>query len=347
MKSKEKSSSSALLLKILGISLIFIFGIVVAVRGDNLDIKSVKVVFENGSSINILTTKGTVSQILAENHILLLEDEITTPNLEDELDDSNKIIISKSNGEVTQSSSTNASYDGTIDLEKLENDYEVIRLKRITIHEEIPFETITKDVSDNADSTENKVLQEGENGIREIIYDTKYKGDIELINERILVSSTVIKEPVNKIVQISSRQVVTISTSATTSRSFVSRNLDIDSSENYLAKAVEGITPTVKTMNTSAYTASTCGKDPSSSGYGITASGERATSWYTVAAGKGYAIGTIIYIPYFEDAPNGGWFVVQDRGGAISNSHLDVYMDSYNDCMDFGRRYLECYIYEF
>ena len=152
---------------------------------------------------------------------------------------------------------------------------------------------------------------------------------------------------VNKIVQISSRQVVTISTSATTSRSFVSRNLDIDSSENYLAKAVEGITPTVKTMNTSAYTASTCGKDPSSSGYGITASGERATSWYTVAAGKGYAIGTIIYIPYFEDAPNGGWFVVQDRGGAISNSHLDVYMDSYNDCMDFGRRYLECYIYEF
>ena len=99
-------------------------------------------------------------------------------------------------------------------------------------------------------------------------------------------------------------------------------------------------------MNISAYTASTCDKLPSDPGYGITASGARATAWYTVAAGSGYKMGTIIYIPYFENYPNQGWFVVQDRGGAISNLRLDIYMDTYNECIQFGRRNLTCYVYE-
>ena len=67
----------------------------------------------------------------------------------------------------------------------------------------------------------------------------------------------------------------------------------------------------------------------------------------TEIAGKGYAMGTILYIPYFANCPNGGWFIVQDRGGAISNNKLDVYMNSYSECTAFGRRNLECYIYEF
>ena len=112
-----------------------------------------------------------------------------------------------------------------------------------------------------------------------------------------------------------------------------------------MAKKVEGITPIIKTLNTSAYTASTCGKSPTSKGYGKTASGAKATSWYTVAAGKGYPIGTVIYIPSMKNKPNGGWFVVQDRGGVISNNKLDIYMDTYNECIKFGRKNVECYIY--
>ena len=78
---------------------------------------------------------------------------------------------------------------------------------------------------------------------------------------------------------------------------------------------------------------------------GITASGAKATSWYTIAAGKGYKLGTVIYIPAFANKPNGGWFVVQDTGGAITNNHLDVWMDSMAECLSFGRRNLECHIY--
>lgn len=155
------------------------------------------------------------------------------------------------------------------------------------------------------------------------------------------------QNPVNCIKEIRNKKVAT-----TTSRSSSSLNTatvqastkntpSVTNNKSSLASKVEGLTPKVTTLNTSAYCAASCG------GNTKTACGATASPWYTVAAGKGYAIGTIIYIPYFADQPNGGWFVVQDRGGAISNNRLDVYMSSYSQCTSFGRRNLECYIYEF
>ena len=114
--------------------------------------------------------------------------------------------------------------------------------------------------------------------------------------------------------------------------------------DNELSKKVEGMTPKVRLLNTSSYCAceECCGKTD-----GITASGAKATAWYTVAAGKDYKIGTIIYIPALADKPNGGWFIVQDRGGAISNEKLDIYLPTHSEALQYGRKSLECYIYEF
>lgn len=113
---------------------------------------------------------------------------------------------------------------------------------------------------------------------------------------------------------------------------------------NELAQRVEGITPTIRTMNVSAYCpcVTCCGKDD-----GITANETPAKQWYTVASGERYAMGTIIYIPSLSDKPNQGWFVVEDRGGAIKNDKLDIYFESHQVAWDFGRHDLECYIYEF
>ena len=109
-----------------------------------------------------------------------------------------------------------------------------------------------------------------------------------------------------------------------------------------LVKEVENITPITTTMNTSAYCPCKicCGKTD-----GKTASGKAATAWNTVAAGKGYPIGTIIYIPSLADKPNGGWFVVEDRGGAISNEKLDIFFNTHEEAIQFGRKSLEVYIY--
>ncbi len=106
---------------------------------------------------------------------------------------------------------------------------------------------------------------------------------------------------------------------------------------------VDGITPTVATFNVSSYCAceKCCGKTD-----GITASGELAKEWCTIAAGKKYELGTVIYIPDLADMPNGGWFIVQDRGGAISDERLDIYLSTHQKALEFGRQYLECYVYE-
>lgn len=109
-----------------------------------------------------------------------------------------------------------------------------------------------------------------------------------------------------------------------------------------LIQEVENITPITTKLNTSAYCPCEicCGKTD-----GKTASGKMATTWHTVAAGKSYPMGTIIYIPALADKPNGGWFVVEDRGGAISNEKLDVFFNTHEEAIQFGRKSLEAYIY--
>ena len=324
---KTSEDASLTLLKILLVTVLLIFILGISVMAFDTNINNVKIQFSNSSSINILTTKTKVSEILEENHIILLPDETVFPALEENITD-NKIVITKKGETPTKIASENEN----ISIEEIVTNYAPIVEKIIVIEEEIPFETITKDVSNKAKKTTNRVLQQGQKGIREVTYKVKYRNDEEISREEI--SSEIIKKPVDKIVQVSANT-VTSRSSATTRMSY-----------SALAKKVEGIEPTVKTMNASAYTASTCGKSPSSPGYGRTASGAMASAWYTIAAGSGYKMGTIMYIPYFKDEPNGGWFVVQDRGGAISNSKIDVYMDTYNECIQFGRRNLTCYIYE-
>ena len=198
----------------------------------------------------------------------------------------NKYGVMKTTGEVT--------------IEEILQSYDSIVEKIIKEQITIPYETVTKDVSTGTGTKQDKVVQKGEDGIKEITYKAKYQNDVEI--EKVEISSEVIKEPVNKIVEVRTNQVTS---RASTERKATSN--PAQTSTTSLAKKVEGITPTVKTLNASAYTASTCGKAPGSSGYGRTSSGAMASSWYTVAAGSGYKLGTVIYIPYFANKPNGGW----------------------------------------
>lgn len=334
MRKEEKASISAV--KIIIISLIFILFSGIGVMAVNSQINNVKVQFPNNYELSILTTKTNVGEILKDNHISVGEEQAIEPALDEDIGPDKVIKITESFEETDDTQAIEA-----LSTKDILDDYSAIVEKIETMEVEIPYETITKNVSsdDNEENNQTKVVQEGVNGLKQIVYKITYKDNIEI--DRIELSSTIIKEPVNKIVQVSKK--TTISRGSTSART---GNNPSTTSTSSLAKKVSNITPEVKTLNASAYTASTCGKSVTDSGYGRTASGSMAQSWYTVAAGKGYPIGTVIYIPYFKDKPNGGWFVVQDRGSAISNSKIDIYMDSYNDCKKFGRRNLECYIYK-
>lgn len=329
MNKNEKASVS--LIKILGISLILIFITGIGVMASNAKLTNVKIILSNDYEMTVLTSKTKVSDILEENHITLTEDEVSSPNVEEEITENKTIRISNKsdNYEIAEK-------ENVITKEEILSSYGTITEKLITEQVVIPFETITKEATGSGTKT-NRVVQNGRNGLKEVTYKVKYQNEVEI--ERTEISSTIIKEPVNKIVEVRTVQV----TSRSSGERVATSNPALTASTT-LAKKVQGITPTVRTLNTSAYCAcmKCCGKTN-----GITASGAKASAWYTVAAGKGYKMGTVIYIPALKDKPNGGWFVVQDRGGAISNSKLDIYMNSHNSALQYGRRNLEAYIYEF
>ena len=76
-----------------------------------------------------------------------------------------------------------------------------------------------------------------------------------------------------------------------------------------------------------------------------TASGAKVQSWHTIAMGKAYPFGTRVYIPAFKDMPNGGIFVCQDRGGAVHNGVIDIYLnESTASLYKRGTQNLEVYI---
>lgn len=340
MKKDDKASIS--LKKVISVSIILLFVMGISVMAVNSKVKSVKIILSDGYEMNVLTTKEKVSDILDENHIILLPEENVIPNPESNISDNKTIRITTENEQTVKVTET-VETSNEVTVEKLlEENYNNIVEKIVVEQTAIPFETETNDLSTGDGDKKEVIKRRGIDGIKETTYKIKYQNDIEV--SRTEISTNITKQPVNKLVEIRNNEV--------SSRSSVDRETleavaqTASANGNALAAKAQGMTPVVKTLNASAYTASTCGKSANSSGYGITASGARASAWCTVAAGKGYPMGTIIYIPYFANKPNGGWFVVQDRGGAISNNKLDVYMSTYNECINFGRRNLECYIYE-
>ena len=86
-----------------------------------------------------------------------------------------------------------------------------------TVQEEIPYETITKDVSDGSDNKKDRVIQEGKNGLKEVTYKVKYQNDTEI--ERTEIYSTIITEPVNKVIEVRKQYVTSRSSGARVSYS--------------------------------------------------------------------------------------------------------------------------------
>ncbi|MBR3673087.1 MAG: G5 domain-containing protein [Clostridia bacterium] len=341
MKKDDKASISLKKVIIVSIMLLLVMGI--SVMAVNSKVNNVKIILSNGYEMDVLTTKDKVSDILNDNHIILLPEEHVIPGLESNISDNKTIRITTDNiAEKTTETVVQSSEVSVEDI--LSKNYDNIVEKLVVEQTSIPFETQTKDVSTGNGDKKEVITQKGVDGVKETTYKVKYQNDVEIA--RTEVSTQVTKQPVTKIAEIRDNQIVsraTVDRAGTEAATTAATNAVANG--NSLAARVAGKTPSVVTLNASAYTASTCGKAAGSKGYGITASGARASAWYTVAAGKGYPLGTIIYIPYFANKPNGGWFVVQDRGGAISNNKLDVYMNTYNECISFGRRNLQCYVY--
>ena len=299
----KKDSGAISIMKIIGVSLILILIFGVSVMATEIDMKSVEITMSNGYTMTVVTTKTNVAEILKDNNIYLEEDEKVNPGLESDITENKKITITNKSEQEVQIAKISESGIET-SLDEILKSYSPIIEKIVVEQETIPYETITKDASQGAADKKNKVIQSGEDGIKEITYKVKYQNNEEI--EKIKLSEQIIKQPVNKIVQIQKN--------ITTSRS----------------GSTITTTGETKIFKITAYCpcSKCCGKKT-----GITASGTRATAGRTVAASSQYAFGTKLLI-------NGKVYTVEDRGGASKGNKIDIYMNTHAEALAWGVKYL-------
>jgi 3D (Asp-Asp-Asp) domain-containing protein len=114
------------------------------------------------------------------------------------------------------------------------------------------------------------------------------------------------------------------------------QQLNVQREENERLRAeIERLKASKKsTYEVTAYTSGyeSTQKHVGDAGYGITASGTKATEGRTAACPPSLAFGTHVVIDGL------GVRICEDRGSAITAYHLDVYFDSVADALSFGRQ---------
>lgn len=302
---RKRNKNMIVKIKIL-ITLIILFMLSgVGVMAVSTKVNNVTIILSDGYEMNILTTKTNVADILKENNILVNDNEKVLPKEDENIGENFKIVITnKSEQEIEVAKVSESGIQTTLD--ELLDAYDTIIEKIETEEEEIPYETVEKDISNGAEKTKNKILQEGKNGIKKITYKVKYQNNTQI--EKTKISEEVIEEPVDKIVQVKSAVVTSRASSSSRTSS----------------------SSTVKLYKVTAYCSCSkcCGKSN-----GITSSGKKATAGRTIAAPSSFAFGTKVII-------NGKEYVVEDRGGAINGNHIDIYMNSHSAAISWGVKYL-------
>lgn len=315
LKNNVDEKASISLKRIIGICLIFLFISGICVFAANKQVRNVQIILSNGCEMNVVTSKTKVADILDEKHIILLPEEKVTPDANSTIGANGKIIITEKTAqeEVAELVSAETENKETkeekteLNIDMIAQAYNPITEQIVVETVAIPFETVTKNVSDGAKETKNQVLQEGKEGKREVTYRVKYQNEVEI--DRKEINSVVIEEPVNKIIQVKAKQV-------TSRGSSLPRTTGGNSSG------------TIYKITAYCPCSKCCGKAT-----GRTASGTKATPGRTVAASSKYAFGTKLNI-------GGHIYTVEDRGGAITGNKIDIFVNSHSEALQWGVRYL-------
>lgn len=304
------------------------------------DIERNKVIVEmpDGLLIEVKTSETKVRAILEEKDIDLQEDEFTEPSVN--LDSSNTIKIKKK-GEF---------YKLTDSTPLLENEipglaYGKLHTGKVIIEKELPFEVIDKAKGADLSKGKKLVVQEGKPGLMQTKYRSLYHNGEEVL--RIEYSSAVVEEPKDEIIEFKENPKPKIVKEEKPAKEKpvekkTVENVPKTSNESGLAAEAAKRKGQSLTVNASGYCpCMTCNGRTDAK----TASGKIAQVYYTLAAPPEYPFGTIFYLEYFKDTPSKGWYIVQDRGGAIKGNKVDVFFGSHGEALNFGRRDLKAVVY--
>ncbi|MBQ8606525.1 MAG: G5 domain-containing protein [Clostridia bacterium] len=183
--------------------------------------------------------------------------------------------------------------------------------KTVTKTKEIDYETIEKKTS-KLYVGEKEVETKGEKGEKKLVYEIVYTDGEE--TDRKLVSEEIVKEPVDKVVLVGTKEVPKVQTSSTPS--------------SYKK---------VYTMRATAYT---YGDD----GGNITATGIRPHRGVVAVDPNVIPLGTKLYIESSDGSYVYGTAVAADTGGAIKGNKIDLFLTSESEVRSFGRRTVNVYV---
>lgn len=191
--------------------------------------------------------------------------------------------------------------------------------------------TYTTERVANASMTKGKenVKQEGKNGSALVTYSITYKDGVEISREP--VSSEVITAPTAEIVEYGTK-----SATISSSDRIASDARNSDGSGVLTFKSGNTLTYSkVISANATAYTAKAGAH---------TASGRVVSVGCVAVDPKVIPLGSKLYIT----TPNGsivyGMAVAADTGGAIKGNKVDLFYNTYGECVQFGRRTCTVYV---
>lgn len=240
-----------------------------------------------GELLTVRTTDKTVGKILEKNNISLGEMDLVSPSLDSVVNQNTEIVITK------------------------------VSLETVAETAEIPFETVSVENS-NMERGQTKVVTQGANGVKELLYTVTYHNGEEVSRE--LSGEEVITQPVNRVVQYGTKM-KTVSRGGTVSRP----SGDLSYSK-------------VLTCTATAYDHESLG------GNGITASGRKLQRGIVAVDPRVIPLGTRLYIESLDSSADYGYAVAADTGGAIKGNKVDLAMGSRSESLNFGRRSVRVYV---
>lgn len=330
----------------------FVTGVVYAMS------KQVCIVDGLNKKVNIETYASNVADVLAQEGITLGGEDETLPALNEKVKDGDEITVLRAvnitlidgdnsfekqtakqtvgevfsqfvgdteNGTVVNHGMDDEVYEGmVIEIAYLSEDI-------VSEQTETAYKTI-KRASSKLEPGVTVTATEGQNGLTENTYRVYYENGKEVSRE--IISKQVVKEPVDEVIEYGEAKAAGRLTHS--SGSVVSR-----SGGQFRYRSYIDVTATAYDLSYES-----CGKRPGDRGYGITASGMRAQYGVVAVDTRVIPLGTRLYI----EAADGSWVygsaVAGDTGGAIRGNKVDLFFNTRQECLNFGRRTARVYILE-
>jgi len=309
----------------------------------------------DGQKVEITTLSKNLKTVLENNGITVAQKDKVSVELDSKVNDGDIIYINKAvdvqvvvDGKNLSIASAEKTVKDMLEAENIKVNQEdkvtpsidenlqegmtveVTRVKKELVDDvqTIAFETETRNNSEIKQGVE-EVVQDGSNGERTITTEVVYENGKE-VNRRV-VKEVVSKDPINKIIDIGTLVAVERPSRGSSDQDSGSSNQASGSSNQDF-----GYSSVISCVST-AYTS-----DRGDSGT-VTATGttvRRDPNGYSTVAvdPRVIPLGTKLYIEGY------GLAIAEDTGGAILGNKVDLYVNSYDEAVNWGRRQVNVYI---